>query len=59
MEILNYGIGKIVQEFGDAGYPGFPANFEFVQRLTEEGFTVEQAVEILEEAREIDNEEIL
>ena len=59
MEILNYGIGKIVQEYGDAGYPGFPANFEFVHRLVQEGFTVEQGIEILEEAREIDNEEFV
>jgi hypothetical protein len=57
MKVLNYEIGRIIQEYGDAGYPyelddGGP----FVKRLMAEGFTVEEAVTHLAEAWEIDNE---
>ena len=57
MEILNYELGNIIQEYGDAGYPyELDATGPFVKRLMAEGFTAEEAVRELAEAWEIDNE---
>ena len=57
MKVLNYEIGRIIQEYGDAGYPRFPKSEPFVERLIAEGFTAQEAVKELAEAFEIDNEE--
>lgn len=59
MEILNYEIGRIIQDYGDAGYPLIDVNGPFVKRLEAEGFATEEAMLHLFEAWQIDLEENL
>lgn len=55
--ILDYEVGRIIQDYGDAGYPLIDVEGPFVKRLEAEGFTTEEAMLHLFEAWEIDNEE--
>jgi hypothetical protein len=55
MEILNYELGRIIQEYGDAGYPSFPDSKPFVDRLMAEGFTRKEAIDNLAWAWAVDN----
>jgi len=57
--VLNYEVGRIIQDYGDAGYPLIDVEGPFVKRLEAEGFTTEQAMLHLFEAWEIDNKENL
>lgn len=55
--VLNYEVGRIIQDYGDAGYPLIDVDGPFVKRLEDEGFTTEEAMLHLFEAWQIDNEE--